>query len=90
MAINEKDYILGEKAAYLNIFNECLRRLDLADEDMEQKYYRWVSERQSVISILRDLCDEFGDNNWDDGLNLRDIIEKHLAKHLWESQKEND
>lgn len=35
-----------------------------------------------VEAKLRMLCAEFGDNDWDSGLHLADIIEKLLADHL--------
>jgi hypothetical protein len=31
-----------------------------------------------------DLCADYGDNDWTDDLNLSDVIEKHLARHLRE------
>lgn len=35
-----------------------------------------------AISTLRQVCDEFGDNDWDETLNLSDIVEKHLWRNL--------
>lgn len=43
----------------------------------------WTQERIEVVQILRELCKEFGDNDWQDNDHLRDVIEKHLAKYLW-------
>lgn len=46
----------------------------------------WIGgERAEVVDILRELCKDYGDNDWEDNLNLRDVIEKHLAKHLWKT-----
>lgn len=39
-------------------------------------------ERDDAIKTLRQLCAEFGDNDWDDSLHLSDIINKHLGRHL--------
>lgn len=47
----------------------------------------WLSERDNIVTILKDLCNEFGDNNWQSHDHLGDIIEKHLGKHLWAKQK---
>lgn len=46
-----------------------------------------VLERKQIILIPRDLCAEFGDNDWSDMTYLPDIIEKHLAKHLWKKEQ---
>jgi len=40
-------------------------------------------ERADTVVALRELCRVFGDNDWDDDLNLSDAIEKHLAKPLY-------
>jgi hypothetical protein len=41
-------------------------------------------ERAQVVNILRQVCEEHGDNDWPDNLNLSDVIEKHLWRHLEE------
>lgn len=33
--------------------------------------------------LMREVCAEFGDNDWPDDLYLLDVLEKHLAKHLY-------
>ncbi len=45
-------------------------------------------ERADAVRVLRGLCQEFGDNDWPDNLHLGDVIEKHLGKHLWASDRE--
>lgn len=39
-------------------------------------------ERESVIRLLREACEEYGDNDWPDTLHLRDVLEKHLLDYL--------
>jgi hypothetical protein len=88
--MNEKEeqvYIQGSKWAYTNILMKCLKNLGI-NEPSEAKRLVWIEERQDAIEILRDLCNEFGDNDWSDDLYLQDIIEKHLAKHLWASAQQ--
>lgn len=51
--------------------------------NIEVIYPHWNMEREETVKILRELCEEFGDNLWPDDLYLRDVIEKHLAKYLW-------
>lgn len=41
-----------------------------------------VAERQDVVRLLREICAEYGDNDWPDNLHLYDVIEKHLWRHL--------
>lgn len=45
-------------------------------------------ERDATVKMLRDVCADFGDNDWADELHLADVIEKHLARHLWQWRKE--
>jgi predicted secreted protein len=73
----EEAYMQGSASAYLAVFNQCIRHLpDLKDEA------RRLSERAAVISVLRRICTEHGDNDWDDGLHMVDIITKHLEPYL--------
>ena len=41
-----------------------------------------IAEREDAIRTLRDVCEEFGDNDWAADLHLSDIIEKHLGRNL--------
>ena len=47
-------------------------------------------ERAGVVVTLRALCADFGDNDWPDDLDIADVIEKHLSRHLYEKQLEED
>ncbi len=76
--MSERDYIKGSKAAFRIMLAECLRNLG----DAERNAHSWRLEREHAIAILRDVCKEHGDNDWDDDLYLGDIIEKHLGRHL--------
>ncbi len=40
------------------------------------------NELEEVRASLREVCRDHGDNDWDDDLNLSDVIEKHLAPYL--------
>ncbi len=45
-------------------------------------------ERKDVVRVLRDLCADFGDNDWPSNLHLGDALDKHLGDALYEEQKE--
>lgn len=81
----EKAYIQGNRAAWSKILSDSLQQLGYDDPAITQKH-RWILEREAVISQLRDLCGEFGDNNWDEKLHLADVVEKHLGRHLYSEQ----
>lgn len=76
---NSQAYIQGNRAAWNKLLHECLRNLGVTECDK----YGWITERESSIAILREICDEFGDNDWDGNLHLADIIDKHLGNHLF-------
>jgi hypothetical protein len=80
----EQIYLQGQKQVYISILMMCLGSLGITDPDARR--HAWIEERQAAIVMLRDLCNEFGDNDWPDELYLGDIIEKHLARHLWQRE----
>jgi len=84
----EADYARGSRAAWAAMLRECLRHLDVDDVDIEGA--RWVVEREDSIAALRSVCEDFGDNDWDEGLYLADVIEKHLVRHLAEDEDQED
>lgn len=79
----EREYMRGNKRAYMSMLRECLRNLGV-DDPTETRRLAWVLERSAAIEQLRDLCGDFGDNDWPDELYLADIIDKHLGRHLRE------
>jgi len=54
--------------------------------DAKHVIEEYEAERRDVINALRQLCADFGDNDWPDNLHLGDVIEKHLAPYLYESE----
>ena len=71
------------KLVFMKIFRTCLDELELDNQsDFEVLHLRWIEEREETIIKLREICQDFGDNDWPDDLYLPDIIEKHLYNHL--------
>ena len=77
---NEAAYIMGHRMAHAEMIQKCLGELGYSDPAAQG--LSWVLEREAAIARLRDLCQEFGDNDWTENLHLADIIEKHLGRHL--------
>lgn len=75
---NEQAYVNGGNAAWLHILREALKHLGTEGFSKE----RLIAEREEAILVLRRLCGDHGDNEWDDDLHLADIIDKHLGRHL--------
>lgn len=76
----DKNYALGSRAAWLTMMLTCLR--ELGYDDTEAQKVAWIVEREAAIQTLRSACEEFGDNDWTERLNLSDIIEKHLVRYI--------
>lgn len=76
----EELYERGSRGAWVMMLRECLRQLGYQSE--EGSKVGWISEREAAISMLRQVCEQHGDNDWPDNLNLSDIIEKHLWRNL--------
>jgi hypothetical protein len=85
-AEHEQSYIRGGRMAWTLMLQECLKHLGY--DDPESMKAGWIIEREATVMTLRELCDDFGDNDWRDNLNLSDVIEKHLAKHLYQQSHE--
>jgi hypothetical protein len=78
--MNEDDWTRGNRAAWAAMLAHCLVHLGI--EDAAAGHSRWVLEREETVAALRQACEDHGDNDWPDDLNLADVIRKHLANHL--------
>jgi hypothetical protein len=79
-AKEEKAWLLGERAAWTGLLHQAMNYLGYIGPDFDKA--RWIAEREAAIAQLRSLCADFGDNEWEPDLNLADIIDKHLGRHL--------
>jgi hypothetical protein len=83
----ELAYQAGSRRAWLGILGEALRNLGYEPGALDAE--RLALERSDAIAQLREICAEHGDNDWPDSLYLADIIEKHLARHLYNPEKDS-
>jgi hypothetical protein len=51
-------------------------------ESHEARLHALEAERLDVVTVLRRICAEHGDNDWSNDLNLVDVLEKHLESYL--------
>jgi len=80
MSINEESYEQGLRMAYSNMLRTCCTGLGYNTTEADKA--SWIIEREGVISALRDVCASYGDNDWDEHLNLADVVAKHLHRNL--------
>ena len=82
--MSEKDYINGSRTAYRRMMQLCLREIIDSKDNLsaEEKVVQLAGERDEALAVLRRICEEHGDNDWDNNLHLADIIDKHLGRHL--------
>ena len=76
--MDEHAYSAGQRALAARILSHLLPYLG-GDMDAEA----WRLERADVVARLRELCADFGDNDWTDDTHLGDVIEKHLGRALY-------
>ena len=81
MASDERSYRQGRISVFRDFLRQAISGLD--GTDSEAAHAAWIIERSEIVAQLRDVCDSFGDNDWLDSLHLGDVIEKHLARHLF-------
>ncbi len=77
--MQEEHWTRGERAALSAQLQHILIELGYSEEYKPEFY---IKEREQTIAALRRICDEYGDNEWDNNLFLGDILEKHLRRHL--------
>lgn len=70
----------GRRKALTAMLRAVLEQLGYKDPAAAQA--AWILERQRAVVALRDACGTHGDNDWDDDLDLADVIGKHLVNHL--------
>ena len=77
---SERDYEGGRRSAARRLLFMALELLGF--EGTEGERNKWILERERAVATLRDLCKQWGDNDWESNLDLGDVIVKHLAIHL--------
>jgi hypothetical protein len=80
--MDEQSFVAGNRSAWSATLQKCLMHLGYDSE--EGAAHSWILEREAAIAVLRDVCADYGDNDWEDDLHLADVIEKHLSRHLYE------
>lgn len=73
-------YIEGSRAAWRAVLLTALKHLGY--ESPEMKIAGWITEREAAMVALRSLCEEHGDNDWENDLHLAGIIDNHLGRYL--------
>lgn len=82
--IKDNAWSRGNDSAYSRILLMCCRELGCDNPAVE--HTKWIAERQEILSCLREVCGDFGDNDWPDNLYIPDIINKHLANYLHDNE----
>jgi uncharacterized protein YgfB (UPF0149 family) len=73
-AEEEAAYVQGERRAWVSWLQRCL--MNLGYEFTEAAHAKWILEREELVQQLRELCREFGDNDWDEDLHLGDHLRR--------------
>lgn len=74
----EKAFQRGSKAFARQILSICAHELRSVPGDE----LALQIARADTVAALRRLCDDYGDNDWEDDLSLVDVIDKHLEPYL--------
>lgn len=88
--MSERDWINGNRAAWVHILNTALGELGYdqsARKTPARSVAQLAAEREAVIASLRSLCAEYGDNDWDESLHLADVVEHHLVRPMRERKR---
>ncbi len=83
----EQAFLQGERAAWTRVLQEARNALGRSDKPLAD-LAALTAEREQVIAVLRRLCEEHGDNDWDEDLHLADVVDKHLGRYLREAAED--
>ena len=83
----EINYELGIRQTTINMMLFCLK--NLSNDDPFKMSVNYLIEREQAINTLRQVCERFGDNDWEEDFYLAEIIDKHLWRNLEDNTKEN-
>lgn len=83
----ERIYMRGQAGVYRELLGIALRGLGVehvpdGEAAKERRIAALEAHLADVRAQLRMLCEDFGDNDWDDDLHLGDVIDKHVGRHL--------
>jgi hypothetical protein len=81
--MDDTAYFAGRRAVANQLLGMALRTLGYGGTEAE--HVKWIHEREEAIMALREICEQYGDNDWDERQCLADVITKHLHRHLEES-----
>lgn len=73
----------SESAQLKSLFDKFQSFATKTTDDIFKPDY--TNERKETYLLLKELCQDYGDNNWDEELAIPDIIEKHFSKHLYQN-----
>lgn len=86
--LTESHYLRGQRSALINQLHNVLIQLSVPYENVDAApenlmiIARLTTEREDALSALRTICEDHGDNYWENDLHLADIINKHLGDYL--------
>lgn len=79
----DRSYETGSRQAWTAMLQECVARLGLKGETFEAL----ALQRSALVTALRSVCRDFGDNSWAEDMNLADVVEKYLERQLNEKER---
>jgi hypothetical protein len=79
---SESKQVLFTIGDLLNILIPALAAAGVPVMDIATGLIIRDDERAKAIVALREVCKNYGDNDWPDNLNLADIVNNHLLRHL--------
>ena len=78
----EEAYLQGQRTVWVQLLKQCCMELGYADDAASRA--AWIYEREQTVAMLRQVCADHGDNEWEPENFLPDVVEKHLHRHLEE------
>lgn len=88
--LTESHYLRGQRSALIQQLHSVLRELSIPYTSIDEApenlmtIARLTMEREDTIAALRGVCEDHGDNDWDENLHLADVVNKHLGNYLYE------
>lgn len=93
-AKEERAYIEGGRSAWRRLLGDAILELswdkDSINSSADQTVARGAAaivQLDEVRAEIRKLCEKFGDDSWEDGDHLVDVLRNYLEPHLTKKRK---
>jgi len=77
--MSEKDFEAGKRVVLTQLVLSALKELGYEKVESLESL---IIQREETVHVLRQICTQYGDNDWNSELPLGHVLKEHLWNHL--------